>query len=177
MTLNGNIFPAANNTYDLGGVFTGYARCYIHIIYRASQLAFSSYKVKKNIDRILVEDTESSGVFAHGFDNSIAEDIVRMFTNVNYYLFNYIGSDEKKLGVIIEEIEDVLEEGSDLRNLLIKKNSEPVFSPDNEIIGYTEKKFLNVGNLDMTKGVMTKRLFEDVRSVKNDINDLLGRIS
>lgn len=177
MSITGNIFPASNNAYDLGGVFTGYNRAYIHIIYRASQLVFSSYKIKKNIDRITTRNSESSSIFAHGFDNSMAGDITKLFSKMNYYFFNYINSDEKKLGIILEEIEDILEEGSHLRDLLVKTNEEPIMSSDNEIVGYQEKKFLNTGNLDMIKGVMTKNLLKDVKSLKNDINDLIGRIS
>lgn len=92
------------------------------MFYRGFVYGLSSYKYKKNIERVVFdnEDWSSSEIFKHSFNVNLLQEIEKLFSNINFYFFNYINSQTKKIGVIIEEIEKILGDHSQLKNLIIK---------------------------------------------------------
>lgn len=154
------------------------------MLYRASSVVLSSYTIKENISRLSVEDYEpQSSIFEHSFDNNISDEVVKLFTNINYYFYNYIGSETKKIGPILEEIEDILGENSGLKKFLMRTNIEPVFglTDDGEIdatnkVGEVEKKYLIASNLDVVKGVFTKVMHKKLIESKQDIDSFIAQL-
>lgn len=170
---------------NIGNATRTYRYTYVHLLYRATTGGLSSHLLKENIDRVSVEQEEpDSPIFEHGFDQEIANDIMKLFMNANYYFYKYIDSETKKIGPIVEEIESILGDISPLKDLLVETKLEPLYgkNEDGEAnyenkIGEREFKYLVTSNLNMAKGIFTKVLRTNIKKTMQDVDLFISTIT
>jgi hypothetical protein len=157
-------------------------------IYRTSESGLSDVYSKKDIKNIVIDGVpiyqpESlKEIEVTEEEENFFEGVKTLFEKLTIYTFNYIGSETNKpdkIGVMAQEIEEVLEGYPLLLSLLIQEVSEEIKDNEGNIIETKVKKYLRTDNLDTLKTIMIKYIYFKVKNLEEAVkqaNETIAKI-
>jgi hypothetical protein len=182
-----NLHPAGtNNTQNIGIQNTNrYDNVFIRDTYRNSEGIHSTIKTKKDVEKVSSPLFNLDGKFLKDYNISNNENVFNkltyLFSKLNFYKFNYKENHmgETHIGVIVEEIEDILSDSPEIADLFVSVDYEPINNesglPTGEI---KEIKHLRIDNFDTLRTLVMQNLYYEILElekknelIENYIND------
>lgn len=173
-----NIYPSANNTYDLGLSSTRRWRAVqCQVSYRTTSTSISTIDEKENLIRLTNEHItpiydEKVSEKLISVNNEMLGDVVKLFSKMNIYTYNYKNDEDKKIkiGVIIEEIISILGEDNPLVGFLVEEDEFPIIDENGVNTGVMGKEYqLRIDNLESLKTIFIQELWFRLSDVEKNI--------
>jgi hypothetical protein len=183
-----NFIPISIMTKSLGSSTRYWLGVWTCTIYRTSEATLSDIYSKKDIKNIIIEGVP---VYQPEVLNSIEvtqeeenffEGVKTLFEKLTIYTYNHIGSETNqpsKIGVMAQEIEEVLESYPLLLSLLIEEVSEDIKDENDNVIDTKITKYLRTDNLDTLKTIMIKYIYFKVKNLEEAVkqaNETIAKI-
>ena len=181
-----NFIPISIMTKSLGSSTRYWLGVWTCTIYRTSEATLSDIYSKKDIKNIIIEGVP---VYQPEVLNSIEvtqeeenffEGVKTLFEKLTIYTYNHIGSETNqpsKIGVMAQEIEEVLESYPLLLSLLIEEVSEDIKDENDNVIDTKITKYLRTDNLDTLKTIMIKYIYFKVKNLEEAVKQANETIS
>jgi hypothetical protein len=170
----------ASNAYWLG-VWT----C---TIYRNAEAGLSDVYSKKDIKNIVIDGVpiyqpaSLKEIEVTPEEENFFEGVKTLFEKLTIYTFNYVGTETNKpdkIGVMAQEIEEVLKNYPLLLSLLIQEVSEDIKDDEGNVVDTQVKKFLRTDNLNTLKTIMIKYIYFKVKNLEEAVkqaNETIAKI-
>jgi hypothetical protein len=188
-TMNSSNFnPNGSMLKSLGASNAFWLGVWTCTIYRSSESGLSDVYSKKDIRNIVIDGVpiyqpESlKEIEVTEEEENFFEGVKTLFEKLTIYTFNYIGSETNKpdkIGVMAQEIEEVLEGYPLLLSLLIQEVSEEIKDNEGNIIETKVQKYLRTDNLDTLKTIMIKYIYFKVKNLEEAVkqaNETIAKI-
>jgi hypothetical protein len=188
-TMNSSNFnPNGSMAKSLGASNAFWLGVWTCTIYRTSESTLSDIYSKKDIKNIIIDGVP---VYQPEVLNSIEvtqqeenffEGVKTLFEKLTIYTYNHIGSETNqpsKIGVMAQEIEEVLESYPLLLSLLIEEVSEDIKDENDNVIDTKITKYLRTDNLDTLKTIMIKYIYFKVKNLEEAVkkaNETIAKI-
>ena len=173
--------PATGYSRNLGNATQFFLGVYTCTIYRNSELGLSDVYSKKDIKNIIIDgvplyEPESlKQIEITPEEENFFEGVKTLFEKLSIYTFNYIGSETNqpsKIGVMAQEIEEILEDYPVLLSLLIMQVTEEIKDENDNVINTQIKKYLRTDNLDTLKTIMIKYIYFKIKNLEETISKI-----
>jgi hypothetical protein len=178
--------PATGYSRNLGNATQFFLGVYTCTIYRNSEAGLSDVYSKKDIKNIIIDgvplyEPESlKQIEITPEEENFFEGVKTLFEKLSIYTFNYIGSETNqpsKIGVMAQEIEEILEDYPVLLSLLIMQVTEEIKDENDNVIKTQIKKYLRTDNLDTLKTIMIKYIYFKVKNLEEAVKQANETIS
>jgi hypothetical protein len=178
--------PATGYSRNLGNATQFFLGVYTCTIYRSSEAGLSDVYSKKDIKNIIIDGVplyqpESlKQIEITPEEENFFEGVKTLFEKLSIYTFNYIGSETNqpsKIGVMAQEIEEILEDYPVLLSLLIMQVTEEIKDENDNVIKTQIKKYLRTDNLDTLKTIMIKYIYFKVKNLEEAVKQANETIS
>ena len=178
--------PATGYSRNLGNATQFFLGVYTCTIYRNTEAGLSDVYSKKDIKNIIIDgvplyEPESlKQIEITPEEENFFEGVKTLFEKLSIYTFNYIGSETNqpsKIGVMAQEIEEILEDYPVLLSLLIMQVTEEIKDENDNVIKTQIKKYLRTDNLDTLKTIMIKYIYFKVKNLEEAVKQANETIS
>jgi hypothetical protein len=166
-----SLVPSGNNTRNIG-VQAGfrYREFATVTAFRSIDTTHSSITIKENIKRISNENLDASELFFNKnnipLDSNVFSGLIELFNSVNFYKFSYKTEEEESanhIGLIIEEIEAILDGNIELLSYLINTSSVAVVDENGVETGeFEEIKELRLDNVATLRTLILKEIYKEI---------------
>ena len=183
-----NLNPNGSMAKSLGASNAFWLGVWTCTIYRTSESGLSDVYSKKDIRNIVIngvpiyQPESLKEIEVTEEEENFFEGVKTLFEKLTIYTFNYIGSETNKpdkIGVMAQEIEEVLEGYPLLLSLLIQEVSEEIKDNEGNVIETKVQKYLRTDNLDTLKTIMIKYIYFKVKNLEEAVkqaNETIAKI-
>jgi hypothetical protein len=188
-TMTGSNFnPISVMSKSLGSSTRYWLGVWTCTIYRTSESTLSDVYSKKDIKNIIIDGVPVyqpellKNIEVTQEEENFFEGVKTLFEKLTIYTYNHIGSETNqpsKIGVMAQEIEEVLESYPLLLSLLIEEVSEDIKDENDNVIDTKITKYLRTDNLDTLKTIMIKYIYFKVKNLEEAVkqaNETIAKI-
>jgi hypothetical protein len=181
-----NFNPVSSMTKSLGTSSAFWLGVWTCTIYRTSESTLSDVYSKKDIKNIIIDGVPVyqpellNNIEVTQEEENFFEGVKTLFEKLTIYTYNHIGSETNqpsKIGIMAQEIEEVLESYPLLLSLLIEEVSEDIKDENDNVIDTKITKYLRTDNLDTLKTIMIKYIYFKVKNLEEAVKQANETIS